>query len=356
MTHCVLVNEASSTQTVFFSYNSQLETNKIADKDKLSLKGCKIDDYALRGDAEGYFAAIFTNNDLLKEHIISSSCSKFYWSLLATGGMRDLVDKHGIELVDNFYDNLKEYFTQNPQVCYDDVCKEVVLTDAKTITGGDEAYYAWTSLNTYQESDCHAIFDLGGQTGQFSNSSHRYSAYLGKERSILALGSEANYCYNNQNQYDGMQCRSNIKSYLEDSFDNILSVDHSQHCKVFAISNFYNYFNDICNTYLPHIRDSNLNIDEHILAHVNELCSQKNSADSIRLLVDSYKYITDEICLHWNDSWEGSKAEYAKDACYTGNHNYQILKFLGIEDEHEIHAHSADWAPGAAMSILNVAV
>jgi hypothetical protein len=356
MNNCVLVNEASSTQTAFFSYNHQLETNKIADKDKLSLKGCKIDDYALRGDAEGYFTAIFSNNILLKEHIISSNCSKFYWSLLATGGMRDLVDKHGIDLADNFYDNIKGYFAQHPQVCYDDVCKEVVLAEAKTISGGDEAYYAWITLNVYEESNCHAILDLGGQTGQFSNSSHSYSSYLGKERAILTLGNKVNYCYNHQSQYDGMQCRSNIQSYLEASFDNILSINHSQHCKVFAISNFYNYFNDICNSYLPYINDNNLNIDDHILARIKELCLQKNSADSMSLLVHSYKYITDEICAHWNDDWEGSKAEYARDACYTGNHNYQILKLLGIEEEHEIHAHSADWAPGAAMSILNVAI
>jgi hypothetical protein len=347
---CVLINEASSTQTAFFSYNSRYEINKISGKDKLSLRNIKIDDHALSGNVTGYFSAIF-NNVKIQEHILNSDCNIFYWSILSTGGMRDLQDKHGTELIDKFYADLKESFTNNRQICSNEICKDIVLVEAKTITGGDEAYHAWTALKSYEDMDCHAIFDIGGQTGQFSNSSLRYSNYLGKERAMDALEDGAIPCYSHENKYNGIDCRDNIQSYLESNFKNILAIEHSNHCRIFVVSNFFHYFNDVCNSYLPYITNNNLNIDQQILLQITGLCSEKDSIGSLSLLAEGYKHITDAVCMHWSDDWSGVQAEFANGACFSGNHNYQVLKLLGIEDGHEVHAHGADWAPGAAMNV-----
>ncbi len=143
-----------------------------------------------------------------------------------------------------------------------------------------------------------------------------------------------------------MQCRSNIQNYLTNNFKDIITFKHEQHCKVYAVSNFYNYFNDLCNTYLPYIVNNELPVNSFIKA----VCDQKITSSSFSFEVGKFKTITDEICLYWGNTWEGWQAIYAKDACFAGNHNYEVLKLLGALDEQEIHVDKADWALGAALN------
>ncbi len=348
---CIIINEASSTQTAFFSYNSNYNINYISDRKKLSLSDCRIDDYVKNSDAEGYYN-IIANNSIIKAHIINSNCTKFHWSLLATGGMRNLEDKLGSKIAKDFYSNIKEIFNKNNKLCVNEICKEIVLSEAKTITGSDEAYYAWLTIKQIKNTGCHVIIDLGGQTGQISNSTHTYSAYLGKERSIKNINADISICHNDKNQYNGAQCRALIESYLKTNFAGIMNFKFDQYCKIYAISNFYNYFHDVCDAYLPYITNNNLPVNASALTKIINLCSEKLIHNSLVFEIHDFKVITDEICQYWEDSWEGTKAFYAKDACFAGNHNYQVLKLLGMQDNHEINADSADWAPGAAINCL----
>ncbi len=58
---CILINEASSSKTAFFSYNSSFEIDKINGKSKLSLSSTqnpevyRMDSYAVEMDVQGYY-------------------------------------------------------------------------------------------------------------------------------------------------------------------------------------------------------------------------------------------------------------------------------------------------------------
>ncbi len=225
---CVLINEASSSATSFFSYNSDLTINQINGKTKLSLDH-RISDYAKQNDALGYYN-IIRNNNIIADYITHSNCSKFKWSLLATGGMRAVNDLHGIAHVENFYTEIKKLFNANPQHCAANICQDISLNEAKTITGGEEGRYAWITLSQIKYLDNHIVFDLGGQTGQITHQNDSYSDYLGKERAICEIGQyNMSVCYNDQNQYSGIQCRANIQNYIVKNFANKLPIlqEHS---------------------------------------------------------------------------------------------------------------------------------
>jgi hypothetical protein len=385
-TKCLIINEASSSKTAFFSYNSTFGVNTIMvngkPKQKYSLSDPQnpnkyaADSYALGGDIQGYYT-IIRGDSVINNHIISSGCSIFYWALLATGGMRNLEDTEGLEVVNKFYSGLQYLFSSNPNVCVGAICKPVILLRAETITGAEEGQYAWLTLQTIQNTNCHAVIDLGGQTGQFANQSYAFSGYLGKDRAIGKIQSASvsdddadddlqyydwsiTQCYNDNSQYNGIQCRGNISSYISTIFGNELpSIDYSQYCSFYTISNFYNYFNDICNSYLPYVANNNLPINPSTLSQIQSICLVKSQSNQPLIMgINGYQNITDEVCAYWNSKWTGNTANYAKDACFSGNYNYGILKAFGLSDDQLLHIQfigdevavdQADWALGAAV-------
>ena len=391
---CILINEASSSKTAFFSYNSTFDVSKINGKSKISLSSTqnpqlyRIDSYATKGDVQGYYN-IIRSNSVIIDYILSSSCTKFYWALLATGGMRNLLGNDGTVIEENFYSGIEEMFSANPSLCNEVTCKDITLIRAQTITGQDEGKYAWLTLKSIADTSCHSVIDVGGQTGQFANQTYAYSGNLGKERAIGKMESGSlsddetfdddqmdtasktyfNYtispCYNDDipNKYDGISCRSNVKSYININLAKELpQINYDQYCKLYTISNFYNYFITICDTYLPYITQNNLKINSATLAQVQDLCLSKDTTnDPLVMGIVGYQNISDEMCVYWNDAWKGDERNYAKAACFSGNYNYQLLKAFGLSNETQIHVFStdftgdstytdkADWALGAAI-------
>lgn len=390
---CILINEASSSKTAFFSYNSSFEIDKINGKSKLALSSTKnpqvyrMDSYAIKMDVQGYYN-IIRGNSIINDYILSSSCSKFYWSILATGGMRNMLGNDGPTIAADFYAGLEELFEENPRVCSGEVCKDITLVEARTITGQDEGKFAWLTLKSQANSACHGIIDVGGQTGQFANETFAYSGNLGKERAIGKMESGSlsdddvadddetdtagntyfNYtitpCYNDDSpsKYNGVSCRENIRSYIDLNLAGGLPlINDEQYCKLYTISNFYNFFITICGTYLPYITQNNLKINSATLTQVQDLCLSKDTSnDPLIMGIVGYQNISDEMCIYWNNAWKGDERNYAKAACFSGNYNYELLRAFGLSNDTEIqiipnfkgdqtYVDKADWALGAAI-------
>lgn len=349
---CILMQEASSSKTSFYSYNSNLEVNQINGKEKL-LINYKIDDYAKRNDAKGYYN-IIRSDPIIIDHIINSGCKKFNWALLSTGGMRALEDINSSHVVKRFYNDVKILFESNPRVCLNNVCKDIYLSEVKTITGEKEGYYAWLALKQVIKTDeDYLVFDLGGKTGQLTSKDEVYSAYLGKANIIAGMGSHnVSFCYNHKNKYDGEKCRDNIQSYISENFEGKLPSLINTKATLYGVSNFYHYFNDVCNTYLPYINENDVSINEGLLPKVKELCNlKKNNTAPFALEVKYYRVITDEICQHWSESWTGKKALFAKDSCFIGNYNYLLLKALEVDDNQQMYVSDTDWIRGAVFEL-----
>lgn len=412
-TDCIIINEASSSKTAWFFYNSTFNIIKIKDKNKLSRSDpsnpglFSADSYAAKYNSLGYYNLMVDETEVLKS-ITNSKCQKIYWALLATGGMRNLNENQGDDdyvstAVSEFYSGIKTNFQKHPQLCYGYNCKDVVLLRAQTIPGKQEGEYAWKTLEHAINSDCHAVIDLGGATGQFANKTFAFSGNIGKGSAVKAMktasvgddipddsygyygeSASASYyaydidsCYNEvsestgyTNPYNGTSCRNNIAKYLKiltkNNADKMPIIYSNQYCKIFTISNFYNYFNDICDAYLPYVTSNNLSINTYTLNLTESICVVKKASQPLIIGVRDYQNITDEFCVYWNAEWMGNKANYAKDACFSGNYNYQILRQFGLTNDTLLHVHylpldssaekiyvdSADWALGAAISSI----
>jgi hypothetical protein len=342
---CILIIEGSSSITSVFSFDHLFSVNSINGKSKLVINE-KIHFHAEHGHAEIYYEKTLYNPDILN-HIQTSDCSKFYWSILSTGGMRQLKDTHGEEKETIFYSEIKEIHNKRDALCEDSSCKEVTLVEAKTIHGSDEGFYAWKTLqhiNNHDDDNCHVVFDLGGETGQITGENSVYTTYLGKNRNKKDMGdSETETCSNDLGSYNGNICRTNIKEHIDTKFIELPNIGESS-CKLYGVSNFYHFFNDVCKTYAPYIESFYF-----ISNDTKEACSNQKT-NNIVLTVSQYKDIADEACQHWNPEWTGNKAKFAKDACFSGNYNYQLLRAIGLSDNDFIYPDDSDWALGAAMS------
>jgi hypothetical protein len=265
---------------------------------------------------------------------------------------------------------LKKLCRFNSKIYNSGYCKEITLVKAETITGETEGRYSWLSLR--DKNDHHAVIDLGGQTGQFTNRTYTFSDNLGKELAIEKITSSSpldnhdvtnstfyNYtietCYNDiSSKYDGVDCRQNIMLYIDTNFANKLpQIHYDQYSKLYVISNFYNYLLSICESYLPYVVGNKLKIDSDIQIQVEELCDRRD-IDSLAIRIDEYRDITDEMCKYWNDLWEGEERHYAKTVCFSGNYNYQLLQSFGLKDKDIVYVDKSDWALGAAMSITDL--
>lgn len=338
---CIVIIEASSSRTSLHTYHPD-PSHPINMEPVLHLDH-KISDYAKNNNSLGFSSIIHTNN-VIQKHLATPHCIDVDLLLLATGGMRDVADVHGKEMVDDFYKNISAISANSL----------TNLEIARTITGEEEGRYAWTTLAKDKESNDHTVFDLGGQTGQIVNQTHAFSAYLGKQRAVDNMGSDVSACYNDHGKYNGKQCRINVEAYLAKEFTGILPrIDHADG-PIYVISNFENYFNDLCKTYLPYIIENNLVITPETMTRAQNLCSVKQYNCSVEMTVNDYQIITDEICIHWGD-WKGKQAHFARDACFSGNYNYQILRAVELQDEFTIYTDCSGWAIGAAMEYINVA-
>ena len=259
--------------------------------------------------------------------------------------MRRLRDKQGSDQDSKFYLDIKEIHSKKEYLCNEDFCKQIFFGHAKTIEGDNEGFYAWKTLqhrNNHFDDNCHITFDLGGETAQITQENSVYSEYLGKGRTKENIGNDKiESCYSYLKSYDGLVCRNNIKEYIDANFKNLPNLAESI-CKIYGISNFYSYFNDVCDMYMPYM--------EAVSSNIVKICQAKQS-NSIELKVIDYKEISDEICQYWNPQWAGVKGEFAKYTCFAGNYNYQLLKAAGMSDYDSIFPDESDWALGAAYML-----
>jgi hypothetical protein len=340
---CVLITEGSSTRTSVFSFNHDFSINPINGEAKFILHE-RIDLHAKNLHAEIYYEKILYNPDILN-HIKTSDCSKFYWSILSTGGMRKLKDSHGEELELSFYSEIAELHKNKESICENEICKEIDLVKAKTLPGSEEGHFAWKTLqhiNNHDDDNCHVVFDLGGETGQITREESVYTSYLGKERNRDEMKDNIETCFNNLDSYNGITCRSNIEEHINIKFLDLPNLGESN-CKLYGVSNFYNFLNDICNIYKPYMEEVSVISDD-----IKETCKNIGT-NNLMLTIGQYHNIVDEACHHWSPEWSGKTAEIAKNACFSGNYIYQLLKAIGLPDTAEIHPDDSDWALGAAM-------
>ena len=338
--NCLVINEASSTQTSVFIFKVASWNLGIEKIYSLAYPNVRLDEY-VEEFAPNRFYSDIVNNEKLKSFLLNSSCLNFHWALLATGGMRNFEDNKGFIKSNIFYYRYKSFFPA--ELCENATCKNISLYAARTISGEEEAYFAWNSFDS--DNNCHAVFDLGGQTYQFSNSSLTTSAYLGKERAILYLKTQLKFCY--YGHYNGELCRANIRNYFMSQEVEGLNLEHKNNCKSIGISNFFHYFSELCGLYLPFINSS---IDNSLndFYRIEELCDKKSFANSFAVYVEDYKNMSDLSCEYWNDDWNASASSHTYHACFTANYNYELLKFLNIEDSHILHLSNEGWELGAA--------
>ncbi|MEQ9115508.1 MAG: hypothetical protein RLN62_01795 [Rickettsiales bacterium] len=359
---CVLLIEASSSKTVFFSYRAShvdgsvfLTRNLIDGQTKFVLKGEKIDEYARGIDgksADGYYQNF--EHPVIIEHMQSQDCPSFKLGVLATGGMRDRVANN---IAENFYDELQNLFNANQYI----FPKEVELVALKTISMLDEARFAWKTIKAENNVDNHAVIDLGGASMQFANGSLADSWPLGKQASAGNLGDDIDICYNDKSSdhgeiiYDGQQCRATISEFLDQH--QLTELDHGQYDKFYVISTYYLYFNDICGTYLPEAESNKFSIDPVTLERMQNFCEIRTS-DSTSLVVDvqDYQTITDGVCAYWGEDWDPDHPKYhfARYSCFAGNYMYELLKSFGLNDEDDIHVNQADWDLEAAYYLFSL--
>lgn len=337
---CLIIQEASSSKTAFYAYNQNLVQIGI----KLLLVNptkpdqYKIDSYASASDAIGYFEEIAKSKELI-EYLFKLQCDYFKWVILSTGGMRSLESKGEGERIENFYDELSHLFLESFKGdCQWNRCITIKNIVIKTLSSEEEGRLAWSSLRLLSDNSNFAIFDLGGKTAQLTSKLNVHSDYLGKDQAMTY--NINSFCDNDKTQYNGILCREEIRNYLEINFKNNFKQSLRQNDfsgDLYIVGNFYNYFNDVCNSYLPHIMSNNLNFDAQTLNKTQSICQIKQTQEeSLIIDVKSYKEITDAICIYWNEKWVGNTAIYAKDACFSGNYNYEILKFLGLDDQKSV--------------------
>ncbi|MEK6734782.1 MAG: hypothetical protein AABY27_06755 [Pseudomonadota bacterium] len=339
---CYWLTEASSSQTGSYFFKHNYSTQLIQNNTKISILE-PMDLYAKNDQAEEYYNIIY-HNDILREHIISSNCSKYHWSILSTGGMRNLEDTHGKDLVDDFYSRIKTLHEGNEIICNGDICKEIVLNHVKTINGKDEGFYAWNSFKHTNNEECHAVFDLGGQTAQYTNQTFVYTQYIGRQHSLGKIHDTGiSQCFNRNNTYHGDNCREVIKNYLSTSSYDIPILTNS-HCKLYAVSNFYYFFKDLCTLYLPSMQYHNYTRSPII----DDICARKseNLDSGFSVQASHYKSLADEICQYQNSEWNNKTAETAAGTCFIGNYIHQVLEHTGLLEE-KLTILDADWTLGA---------
>jgi hypothetical protein len=344
---CVMLTEGSSSKTSIYIFNSLLNQVFIDEASKMIVSE-PIHLFVKSNNAELYYEMIL-NNKVVQEYIGSSSCDKIYWSILSTGGMRRLRDEHGVDKENNFYSKIRQIHDEQKSA----YIKEVILDDVRTIEGSDEGVYAWKSLQ-YTISHQHAVIDLGGETIQVSTGMDSiHTSFNGRDRTQKDMGAhEIEVCLNkelssktcsNEISYDGESCRVNIQNHIDVNFIDIPRVDSSY--KLYGISNFYYFFNDLCNIYSPYIAKL-----ADISEEIKVICAAKQTNNIVLRAVD-YKDIADEICEYWNPEWKGKEAVFAKELCFSGNYIYQLLRSMGMLDDDLVYPDNSDWAPGAVASM-----
>ncbi len=346
---CLLLHEASSSRTTFSSFNQDLSVNPINQQQNYILD-IKISDFAQSKDPKSYYDAI-TRDLVIQDHLTNSHCDLFHWVILSTGGMRSLEDIFSKNYNEYFYSSLKEHFLD-----YISFSKKVILKDARTISADEEGIYAWRSHASFSNNDDdYIVFDLGGATGQITDQSGLiYTEYLGKEKIKNDIGiHNLVSCFNNKfkDQYQGSQCREVVESHITLKFRKSLPQIQGDSVTFFGISNFYNFLNDLCKTYLPFIQYESLKINPDILSLIDNLCQVKKYHNNtpIVIQVSDYKYIGDEVCRYWGN-WLDTTSSFAADMCFSVNYSYLLLKAIGFKDDAAIYISGKDWSEGAALS------
>ena len=347
---CVMLTEGSSSATSTYFFNSLLDKIFIDGASKMVVSE-PIHLFVENDNAEVYYEVIL-NNMVVQEYINSFSCSKIHWSILSTGGMRRLRDEHGIDKENSFYSEIRQIHDKQKSI----YAKEIILDNTRTIEGSDEGFYAWKSLQYTANHDQHAVVDLGGETIQVSKGMDAiHTSSNGRDRAQKDMATHkievcfnkesSSKTYSNEVPYNGEVCRVHVQSHIDMHFIDIPFVDSSY--KLYGISNFYYFFNDLCNIYSPYIKK---------LADVSEgikiICAAKKTNDIV-LRVADYKEIADEICEYWNPEWKGKEAVFAKELCFAGNYIYQLLSSMGMLDDDLVYPNNSDWAPGAVVSMYS---
>jgi len=345
---CILIAEASSSKTAFFSFSVKrdnnnllyLEKNKIADHSHYTVLGARADEYAnaLNNKTAAQYVDDVLFNKTILDHIQNSSCQKFHWALLSTGGMRNKVSKNNST---KFYDKISMLFKEQKPMCLSDQnCKKIILKKIKTITGAKEGRFAWLTVNKIKNISSFAITDVGGETMQFADKSQSYSWSLGIDRALRELSSNQS-CHRSKHKtlitYDGEKCRNSIEKFL-DTYD-LVQINYDDYDKIFGISNFSFYFYTLCDTYFADVKSRDLIISEPIYKQISNICKMHERKEQFEIQISAYKEISDAVCNHTNKNWDLNDKKYAfvDRMCLVGNYNYSLLKKMDLKSHHSHH-------------------
>ncbi len=340
---CLLVAEASSSKTAFFSYGitpeKEVVLNPILGRSKYVLDGQRIDEYANMTDGKGselYFEVL--NNPVITEHINNTECPRFDLHVLSTGGMRNKVCPVKQEI---FYGEISDLFE-------DSVIDSLKLQDARTISGDEEGKDMWSAFGIKHQAENHLSFDMGGETLQIASQDYVMSYPIGKEAFLRQLGESREMCDNSLLNYNGESCRSAIRKTIDKLELHKLDVNSD---KVYLSSNFYYAIKNMCDIYMPIIKNQQ-DISGHTsLQRLEEVCAYNMG---YQLKVYDYSKLTDFTCSFWEDSWSHEQKLYAKSVCEVGNYAHEFLTSIGMPEEQQLVADEVDWALGAAYKAFNL--
>jgi hypothetical protein len=332
---CTVLHEASSSKSSLFLFDNYLKCQRKYTSD------AKIHDFVLSNSTDKYYRQVLTKQFL--NDINSSDCDKLDWLTFATGGMRKLEVLVEQKHIQKFYSNFKELVSSSEI----DYKKELHVKEVKTITAEQEGIFALLS-----NLNASIVFDLGGATGQITDKNGLlYTNFIGKDLAKNNIGNDKlSVCYNNKSGYNGDECRDLIKSHLDTNFSSLSTLNLSNKANgFFGISNFYNFLNDVCETYIPYFETKNIEYD----LKITDMCiSRTNQETQISIKVVDYKIIADEFCQHWGN-WSGKTASFALDICFSLNYSHQILKTIGFDDNDSINISGKDWSEGAVSSYFH---
>ncbi len=234
-----------------------------------------------------------------------------YISLLGTGGFRKLSE---IEQKEK-YRILSDYFSKIP-----------IKFNIKFITGKEEAYFAWKSIQILYNSNSHFILETGGATIQLA-----YGNLNDFQSISLPLG--MNLAYEKLKQK---------KEFEKCSYGKVLSSKDFDDCKNFVIKEYQNY---IKKTFSNQTQGK------------NKIYTLGKPWETIFLIIGKKSLEKEElnnsgkkICsLGKNDLKKLVKTEYIDRVCYLFYYHVAQIEFFEIQ---EVDYGTSSWSIGASISSI----
>lgn len=252
------------------------------------------------------------------DSIFSKYKSIHYISLLGTGGFRKLNSEERKEKLHY----ISEYFLKIP-----------ITSNIKLITGEEEAYFAWKSIEALYSTTTHNIIETGGATIQI--------AYRDSEKKFhlisVPLGMNTSYEHLIRFKEFEENCKYGSSSKLDSSM--FLFCMNFVKNKIFSESNLINF-----------IKEHNYNLAR------NKTYSSGTPWYTIFTLTKTKELTKDQIkqngeiyCSKTKEELqkEGIDSYYSERICYLFYYHLAQLESIGI---YNVYKGSQSWTLGAAVS------